>query len=305
MASYLINRGLLTLLVLLTVSFLSFGLLHLSGDLATAMAGDQGNAQYVAFLRQQLGLNDPLALQYWHWLVKVLSGNFGTSFYFGEPVTALLAEHLPVTLTLGVSALCFSVVLSVPLGVMAALRPNSWLDRTVLGISLFGQALPTFWLCFLMILLFGVELRWLPISGSASPLGYVMPTIALGYYAMPAFTRITRGGMIEALASDYVRTAKAKGAPWFAVVVKHALRNALVPVVSVAAVQFGFMLGGSVVIETVFALNGIGYLAWQSITQNDYPVVQAIVLVVAVFYVGLTFFADLLNAWIDPRIRKA
>lgn len=304
MNAYLLKRVMLMLSVLATVSLLSFGLLEKSGDLATAMAGDQANAQYVAFLRQQLGLNDPFLVQYWHWLVRVLHGDFGSSFYFGSPVSQLLAEHLPITLKLGFAALCFAVVLSIPLGIIAALRPDSWLDRGVSGVSLLGQAIPTFWLCFLMILWFGIDLRWLPIAGSGSASHYVMPMIALGYYALPAFTRIIRGNMIEALASDYVRTAKAKGAPRHAVVLQHALRNALVPVVAVAAVQLGFMLGGSVVIESVFALQGIGYLAWQSITQNDYPVVQAIVLVVAVFYVLLTFLTDFLNAWLDPRLRR-
>jgi peptide/nickel transport system permease protein len=173
----------------------------------------------------------------------------------------------------------------------------------VLGVALLGQAIPTFWLCFLMILLFGINFAWLPISGSTTWAHYVMPAVALGYYATPAFTRITRAGMIEALASDYVRTARAKGVRRPVVVLKHALRNALVPVVSVAAVQFGFMLGGSVVIETIFAMHGVGYLAWQAISQNDYPVVQAIVLTVASIYVMLTLTADLLNAAIDPRIR--
>jgi peptide/nickel transport system permease protein len=288
---------------MLAVSMLSFGLLKLSGDLATAMAGEQAGADYVAFLRKEYGLDQPLPVQYLHWLGRALTGDLGTSFYYATPVTALVAERLPITMTLGLSALLFAVALSIPLGVLAALRPDSWVDRAVLGIALLGQAMPTFWLCFLMILLFGINLRLLPISGTASAAHYVMPTIALGYYAAPAFTRIVRAGMIEALASDYVRTARAKGLPRRAVVLRHALRNALVPVVSVAAVQLGFMLGGSVVIETIFALHGVGYLAWQSISQNDYPVVQAIVLTVACFYVVLTLAADLLNAAIDPRIR--
>lgn len=303
MAGFVLRRCLVAVLVLLTVSLLSFGLLKLSGDLATTMAGDQAGADYVAFLRKEYGLDRPLPVQYLHWLGRAMTGDLGTSFFYGSPVTDLVAERLPITMTLGLSALMFAVTLSIPLGVLAALRPDSWIDRAVLGIALLGQATPTFWLCFLMILLFGINLRLLPISGTASPAHYVMPTIALGYYAAPAFTRIVRAGMIEALASDYVRTARAKGLRPPAVVLRHALRNALVPVVSVAAVQLGFMLGGSVVIETIFALHGVGYLAWQSISQNDYPVVQAIVLTVACFYVVLTLAADLLNALVDPRIR--
>jgi peptide/nickel transport system permease protein len=218
-------------------------------------------------------------------------------------VTELLAERAPVTLILGLAALTFAVLLSIPLGVAAALRRDSWIDRLVLLVALLGRATPTFWLCFLMILLFGINLGLLPVSGASSPAHFVMPTIVLGYYALPAFTRLVRAGMIETLASDYVRTARAKGLHPRTVVFKHALRNALVPLVSVSAVQLGFMLGGSVVIETIFALHGLGYLAWEAISQNDYPVVQAIVLFVSASYVLLTLAADLLNAVIDPRIR--
>jgi peptide/nickel transport system permease protein len=303
MAGFALRRGALALLVLLTVSLLSFGLLKLSGDLAISLAGEQASSEYVAFLRKEYGLDQPLLVQYARWLGRTLTGDLGTSFYFGKPVAALLAEKAPVTLILGLAALCFAVALSVPLGVAAALRRDSWVDRAVLVIALLGQATPTFWLCFLMILLFGINLGWLPVSGAASPAHFVMPTIALGYYALPAFTRIVRAGMIETMASDYVRTARAKGLRPPTVVLKHALRNALVPLVSVSAVQLGFMLGGSVVIETIFALHGVGYLAWEAISQNDYPVVQAIVLLVAAIYVVLTLVADLLNAAIDPRIR--
>jgi peptide/nickel transport system permease protein len=303
MAVYLLGRLRLALLVLFTVSLIAFTLLKLSGDLATALAGENAGADYVAFLRAQYGWDRPIHEQYFAWLIRALQGDFGQSFYFGGSVAQLLLDRLPVTVTLGAVALVFALALSIPLGVIAALRPDSALDRLVLAISLAGQAMPTFWFCFLLILLFGINLQWLPISGSGSPAHYVMPGIALGYYAAPAFTRITRGGMIDALAADYVRTAHAKGLTTTQILFKHALRNALVPVVSVAAVQFGFMLGGSVVIETIFALHGLGYLAWEAISQADYPVVQAVVLTVSVFYVALTFLADLLNAAIDPRIR--
>jgi peptide/nickel transport system permease protein len=303
--SFLLRRATVAFLVLVTVSILSFGLLKLSGDLAIALAGDQGNAEYVAFLRKEYGLDDPIIVRYLRWLGRTLSGDLGTSFYFGKPVTELLAEKLPVTLILGLSALLLAIFLSIPLGIAAALAQDTWIDRSVLLLALLGQGMPTFWLSFLLILLLGVNLQVLPVSGASTPAHFVMPAIALGYYAMPAFTRITRAGMIEALASDYVRTAHAKGLLRTKIILKHALRNALVPVVSVAAVQLGFMLGGSVVIETIFALHGVGYLAWEAISQNDYPVVQAIVLIIAAIYVVLTLLADFLNAMIDPRIRIA
>jgi peptide/nickel transport system permease protein len=303
MLAFFVRRGTLALLVLFTVSMISFGLLKLSGDLAISLTGEQASADYAAFIRKEYGLDQPLPVQYVRWLWRTLNGDLGTSYYFGKPVAALLLEKLPVTLILGLSALVFAVLISIPLGIVAALKRETIVDRLVLLIALFGQAMPTFWLCFLMILLFGINLGWLPVSGASTPAHFIMPAIALGYFAMPAFTRITRAGMIEIMGSDYIRTARAKGLRPPAVILKHALRNALVPVVSVAAVQLGFMLGGSVVIETIFALHGVGYLAWEAISQNDYPVVQAIVLFIAAIYVLLTLAADLLNAALDPRIR--
>ena len=166
-----------------------------------------------------------------------------------------------------------------------------------------GQALPSFWFALMMIFFFGVYLRWLPITGSGSWLNFVMPAVALGYYVTPAVMRLTRAGMIEVLSSDYIRTARAKGLRPGVVLFKHALRNAIIPVVSLAAVQFGFMLGGSIVIETIFAINGLGQLAWESILRADLPMMQAIVLVLSCFYIVLTFLADILNAFLDPRIR--
>ncbi|MEI8191711.1 MAG: ABC transporter permease, partial [candidate division NC10 bacterium] len=186
---------------------------------------------------------------------------------------------------------------------IAALRPNSWVDRAALTLAVCGQALPSFWFALLMILLFGVVLRWLPISGFERWQHLVMPTVALGYNALPAIMRLTRAGMVEVLRSDYIRTAYAKWLARPAVLFKHGLRNALIPVVSLTAVQLGFMLGGSIVIESVFALHGIGHLAWQSISRRDLPVVQAIVLIISCFYVLITLLADLVNASLDPRIR--
>jgi peptide/nickel transport system permease protein len=305
MAGFLMRRLTMAFMVLVTVSMLSFGLLKLSGDLATSLTGELSSADYATFLRREYGLDDPLLVQYFRWLGHTLRGDFGKSFYSLRPVTEILVEGLPVTMVLGLIALAIAIVVAIPLGVFAAVNRDGWIDRAILLFSLFGQAMPTFWLCFLMILLFGINLGWLPISGSASPLNFVMPATVLSFHAMPSFLRITRAGMIQTLTADYVRTARAKGLSRFAILFKHALRNALVPVVSVAAVQLGFMLGGSVVVENIFALHGVGFLAWQAISQNDYPVVLAIVLVVASAYVLLTFFADILNGLIDPRIRVA
>jgi len=301
--AYCLKRTLLAALVALTVSIISFALLHLSGDLAQALAGSSATAADIAQVRQAYGLDRPIIVQYADWIARALRGDFGESFFLKVPVGELIADRLPVTLTLGVCALAFALALSLPLGVAAAVRPNSWLDRLALGLSVLGQALPSFWFALILIILFGLKLRWLPVSGSSTWQHFVLPAIALGYYAAPAFMRLTRAGMIEVLASDYIRTARAKGLRTGSVLFKHALRNAVIPVVAVAAVQFGFMLGGSIVIESVFSLHGVGYLGWEAISRADFPVVQAIVLILACIYVVLTLLADMLSAVLDPRIR--
>lgn len=303
MLAYTLKRLGLALLVALTVSIVSFMLIRMSGDPAIALAGENASAQEIEFVRQHYGLDRPLVVQYLDWAGRAFKGDFGESSFFKQPVRVILGHRVGVTMTLGVCALGFAVILSIPLGILAAIRPNTWLDRLALTVSVMGQAMPSFWFGLIMIIVLGVWLRWLPISGSDSWRHFVMPTIALGYYATPAFMRLTRAGMLEVLASDYIRTARAKGLRWGKVLFKHALRNAVIPVVSLAAVQFGFMLGGSVIIESVFALHGIGFLAWESIARNDLPVVQAIVLLLSLIYVVLTLVSDLLNAFLDPRLR--
>ena len=303
MLTYTLKRLLLATLVTLTVSMISFALLRLSGDVAAALAGADATSADVEYLRRHYGLDRPVLVQYLDWLGQALRGDLGQSLYFKQPVAEMIRERLPVTLTIGACGIAFAVLLGIPLGVLAALRPNSWVDRLALSVAVCGQALPSFWFALLMILLFGVMLRWLPISGFGTWQQLVMPAVALGYQALPAIMRLTRGGMVEVLQTDYVRTAYAKGLPRPAVLFKHGLRNALVPVVALTAVQLGFMLGGSIVIESVFALHGIGHLAWQSISRRDLPVVQAVVLIISCFYVLITLLADLVNAWLDPRIR--
>ncbi|BBK44814.1 peptide ABC transporter permease [Allostella vacuolata] len=303
MLAYSLKRLLLAALVVLTVSGITFIMTNAAIDPAKAIAGANATIEDIEALRRSFGFDRPLVIQYLDWLGNALTGNFGESYRLRTPVAELLLDRLPVTMTLGGCALLFALSLSIPLGVVAALKPNSPVDRLALSLSVLGQALPTFWFALMMIILFGIVLRWLPISGSGSWAHFVMPSIALGYYATPAFMRLTRAGMIEVLASDYIRTARAKGLRPATVLFKHALRNAVIPVVSLAAVQFGFMLGGSVVIETIFALHGVGFLAWESISRSDIPVVQAIVLLISLFYIFLTLLADLLNAYLDPRIR--
>ena len=300
---YTLKRLSLAIVVAITVSFVTFMLLRLSGDPAMALAGENATPEEIEVVRHQYGLDRPIIIQYVNWARRALGGDFGVSPYFNQPVEKIIGGRLGITMTLGGCALAFAICLAVPMGVLAAIRPNTWIDRVALTISVLGQAMPSFFFGLILIIIFGVMLRWLPISGSSTWRHFILPAIALGYYATPAIMRLTRSGMLEVLASDYIRTARAKGLKAGVVLFKHALRNAIIPVVSLLAVQFGFMLGGSLVIETIFAINGVGFLGYESISRNDLPMVQAIVLLVSMFYVTLTFFSDLLNAFLDPRIR--
>ena len=303
MLIYIFRRLLVALSVMLTVAVVSFMLLHLSGDLATAIAGPESSAADVEKIRVQYGLDRPIASQFFDWLGAALRLDFGRSFYFQGTVIELIGERLPVTLKLGGVALLLAVVVAFPLGVLAAIYRDTWIDRLSLMVAVVGQAMPTFWFALTLVIVFSVGLKWLPVSGNSSWQHFILPAVALGYYAMPAIMRLTRAGMLDVLGSDYIRTARAKGLSPTRVVFKHALRNAIIPVVALAAVELGFMLGGSVVIESVYSMQGLGQLAWDSISRNDYPVVQAVVLIIAVFYIGLTFVADVLNAALDPRMR--
>ncbi|MDC6169696.1 ABC transporter permease [Paucibacter sp. XJ19-41] len=303
MLIYILRRLLVACSVMLTVAVLSFMLLHLSGDLATAIAGAESTSADIEKIRVQYGLDRPITTQFFDWLSAAARLDFGRSFYFQNTVMELIGERLPITLKLGAVALLLAVAVAIPLGVLAAIYRDSWVDRIALMIAVVGQAMPNFWFALTLILIFAVGLQWLPVAGNESWLHFVLPAIALGYYAMPSLMRLTRAGMLDVLGSDYIRTARAKGLSPARVIFKHALRNAIIPVVALAAVELGFMLGGSVVIESVYSLQGLGQLAWDSIARNDYPVVQAVVLIIASFYIALTFAADVLNAALDPRMR--
>jgi peptide/nickel transport system permease protein len=288
MLAFAAKRLGVALLVALTVSLITFSMIYVSGDPAIAIAGEGARAEDIDAIRKFYGFDRPIWVQYLDWLAGAVRGDFGRSFTLRQPVADVIFDRLPVTM-----------------GVLAAVRPNSAFDRFALTLAVVGQAMPTFWFALTLILWLGVNWRLLPITGSASWQNFIMPAIALGYYVTPAVMRLTRAGVLEVLSSDYIRTARAKGLRPMTVLFKHALRNAIIPVVSLAAVQFGFMLGGSIVIETIFQINGLGYLAWESIQRKDLPTMQAIVLVLSVIYVLLTLAADLLNAFLDPRLRVA
>jgi ABC-type dipeptide/oligopeptide/nickel transport system permease component len=303
MLVFTLKRLALAVLVAFVVSALAFLLLRASGDVAVALAGEGARAEDIENIRRIYGLDRPLVLQYLDWLWKMLQGDFGQSLYFKTEVLGIVLDKLPTTAYLAIFSLIFALTISVPLGVLAAVYPNSSIDRLCLALAIVGQAMPNFFFALILIMVLAVWFHLLPVSGSETWYHFVMPTIALGYYVAPPFMRLVRAGMIEVLSSDYIRTARAKGLSGTSIIVKHALRNALVPVVALAAVQLGLLLGGSIVIETIFALDGLGYLAFQSITLKDIPLTQAIVALLSFVYVGLTLVADLANAWLDPRIR--
>ncbi|MCA0919551.1 ABC transporter permease [Pseudooceanicola nanhaiensis] len=304
MVRFILTKLVMAAMVALTVSIISFGLVYMAGDPAIALAGETATDEEIAVIREQYGFDRPIPVQYLDWLGSAVRGDFGISYYYNMPVSDMIFSRLGTTVTLGLCAISFALLISLPMGVLSAIKPNSLLDRVAVFIAVVGEAIPSFWFGLLLIVLFSINLGWLPASGSDSWQSFIMPTIVLGYYATPALMRLTRAGMIDVLSSDYIRTAKAKGLRPRKVLFKHALRNAVIPVVSLAAVQMGFMLGGSIVTETVFALHGAGFLAWQSISRNDLSTMQALILIFSMFYIVFTFLADVLNAWLDPRLRS-
>ncbi|MCR8722706.1 ABC transporter permease [Frigidibacter sp. ROC022] len=303
MERYAVRQFLLSAAVLVVVSVVGFVLLRASGDLAQRIAGSEALAADVEKVRIAYGLDRPLPIQYLDWALNALRGDLGRSLFFPEDVSTLIARRLPITLGLAALGLGTAIIFGILLGTISALKPNGLFDRLALGGAVLGQAMPPFWLGLLFIIFFGLHLGWLPVSGSETWRHFVLPTAVLAIATMPTIMRLTRSGMIDALRADYVRTARAKGLFPFTIVFKHALRNALIPVVAIAAVQLGALMGGSVVLETVFGVQGLGYLAWESINRADYPVVQAIVLVLGGIYCILTFISDLLHAALDPRMR--
>jgi peptide/nickel transport system permease protein len=305
MTRFILRRLAVGILVAFTVVVMSFMLTRLSGDLAISIAGPQATQTDIEIIRKAYGLDRPLYVQFGNWIGRAAVGDFGESYFFKDKVSNLIARRMPITMTLGLIGLGLALLMSIPLGVLAAVREGTWTDRMVTLFTMIGQAMPSFWLGLILMIVFGLQLGWLPISGTGTWQHFVMPGVVLAFTAVPALTRLTRSGMMEALSSDYIRTARAKGLQRSSIIFKHALRNAAIPVVSIAAVQLGFMLGGSIVTETVFALHGVGFLAWESIGKNDFPVVQAVVLVLAVIYIALTLAADILNAVLDPRLRSA
>ncbi len=291
--------------VLLGISIAVFLMMHLvPGDPAKMMLGELAvNKDVVDNLRHQLGLDDPVPVQYWRFLTGVLHGDLGRSILENQPVARMIWEALPSTLELTLSGLGIAVLLGVILGITAAVRQHTWVDNASMVLALWGVSMPTFWMGLLLIFLFSLKLGWLPATGQGGFARLIMPAFTLGYVAAAVIARLVRSSMLEVLRQDYVRTARAKGLADRLVIYRHALKNALIPVVTVLGLQFGALLGGAVIIETVFSRPGVGRLAVTSILSKDFQVTQGTVLMSAVFYTLVNMIVDFSYALLDPRIR--
>jgi ABC-type dipeptide/oligopeptide/nickel transport system permease component len=302
MLQYLFKRLWHTVYVIIGVSVISFFFIHLSGDPVMLMLPGDASHQEIEDLREQLGFNDPIYEQYLRFAGQALRGEFGHSLYYKVPAMELILERLPASLELAVAAMLIALVVAVPIGIISAVRRGSLLDMGSMLGALFGLSMPHFWLGIMLIMIFSVKLGWLPTSGRGTLAHLIMPSVALGLSLMAMFARLTRSVMLEVLSLDYIRTARSKGLKERIVISKHAFKNALIPLVTVAGMQFGFLLGGTVIIETVFAWPGVGRLVVQAIFNRDYPLVQAIVLVLAVIFVAVNFIVDMLYMYLDPQI---
>ncbi|HMM40538.1 MAG TPA: ABC transporter permease [Thermomicrobiales bacterium] len=312
MVQYIQTRLLLTIPVLLGVSFLTFSILHLiPGDPARILLGDMGggaaagdtsDAAYEN-LREELGLNDPFLVQYVNYVKKAATGDFGRSFQTNRPVRDSIMEVLPYTLQLTVVGLGFAIIFGGILGIVAALNRNTWIDSLTMVFSLFGLAMPSFWLGFILIQIFALRWTLLPSTGTEGIKTLILPALTLGLVASGVVARLVRSTMLEVLRQEYVTTARSKGLSERIVILRHALRNALIPVVTIVGLQFGGLLSGAVIIETVFARRGLGRLAAEAVLRRDFPMVQGTILVAAIGYVIVNLLVDLSYAWLDPRIK--
>jgi peptide/nickel transport system permease protein len=310
MGQYVARHLLLLAPIWLGITLMAFALGRLApGDPARLIAERQvdglATPAQIERVRAEYGLDDPLPLQYTRWVGNALRGDLGLSFKTGGPVLAELARRFPATLELAVYGMLVGIVLALPLGVQAAVRRGSSVDHASRLIALAGASLPSFWLGFILIIVFAVQLRLLPVAGRGTARHLVLPAVTLGFALAAPLTRLTRSSMLEVLGEDFVRTARAKGLHERAVIVRHALRNALIPVVTVAGMSFGHLLGGAVIVETVFAWPGVGKLVVDSIFDRDYPLIQGYVLFMGTVFVLINLMVDLLYVWLDPRVKLA
>ncbi len=304
MGNYIRRRLLQSLVVIWGVTLLVFVLVRLApGDPATMLLAESATPEQLEEVREKWGLNDPIWVQYAVFMRNALQGDLGNSLFFQKPALEILLERMPATLQLSAAALIFSLSIAIPVGVLSAIRRNSFWDYLGTSLAMLGQAMPPYWLGIMLILLFSVKLGWFPTSGRGGIAHLVLPAVTLGSVLMALITRLVRSGMLDVLNQDYVRTARAKGLPERVVIARHAMRNILIPLVTVIGLQLGALFGGAVITESIFAWPGVGRLALQAISARDYPLVQASVLLISIVYVFLNLAVDIFYVYLDPRIR--
>jgi peptide/nickel transport system permease protein len=304
-ARYIINRLTQTLVVIFGVSLISFGVTFATGDPTYLLVGPQATQEQIDTLRHQLGFDRPWPIQYVDYMSRALHGDFGVSLRSHDPAFALIMGRMPLTLELAGAALLVSLLVAVPVGIFSAVRRNTFYDTFSMLGALLGQSVPAFWLGLMLILVFGVELRWLPISGAGDIQHLVLPAITLGAFSTARNARLIRSSVLDALSNDYVRTARAKGLSQPVVLVRHVVKNAMLPVITVIGLDLGSLLGGAVITETIFAWPGVGRLIVQAIETKDYPLIQTAVILLAVLFVMINLVVDLTYTYLDPRIRLA
>jgi peptide/nickel transport system permease protein len=302
MTQYIAKRFVQMFLALLVLTALVFTLLHLSGNPAGLLLPANATPQQIEQMSRALGLDKPILTQYINYLGRLFRGDIGTSYRMNLPVTKVIWSYLPNTLLLGVLAVCFATMISLILGIIAAIKRDTFADFFATFVATLGQSMPTFWLAILLLLVFGVKLKWLPVSGIGGWDHYVLPVISLGWYSNALLTRVIRSNMLEVLNADYVDVARSKGLSETTVILKHALRCASLPVVTIWGLQLGALLMGSIVTETVFAWPGVGRLAVESVLGRDYPVVLGLILTYGVMFALLNVIIDISYAFLDPRI---
>jgi peptide/nickel transport system permease protein len=301
-SAFLIRRLLRFVVVCIGVSIVTFGILHASGDPVALIMPEAPESDRVK-LREALGLTDPIPTQFVRFIINAARGDFGRSFFHREPAFGLVVERMPTTLALTCLAVVLAIVVAVPVGIYSAVRRNTLTDHAATVVVFLGQSMPVFWIGIMLMLLFAVQWRLLPVSGWDSWASVVLPSVTLGAFTTPLFMRIVRSSMLEVINLDYVRTARAKGVSEWLVICRHALRNAALPIVTVIGLQFGLLLGGAVLTETVFAIPGLGRLLVRSIVQLDFPIVQAGLFVLAIIIVTANLLVDILYVYLNPTIR--
>ena len=306
MLKYIFKRILMMIPVLLGVLFLVFTMNEISpGDPAAMIAGDAASVEVVEQIREDLGLNKPLPVRFFNYTKNlVLHGDLGTSYKTKRPVLDEVLDRLPTTILLSLTSAAFAVFLSIPIGIISAIKQNTWIDNLLMVLALIGVAMPAFWQGLMTIILFSVKLGWFPSYGFTTPAHWFMPVLTIGTGAMASLVRITRSSMLEVIRQDYIRTARAKGQTERKVIISHALRNSMIPIITAIAIQLGSMLGGAIVTETVFAIPGIGMLMIQSIKARDYPTIQGAVVVIAVMFSLLNLVVDIIYTFVDPRLKS-